>query len=138
MSVEAASLMRPRLVTGGAIVRGVAPARPAAARTAQPRRQASIGVGIERAARSRATRLNLLAGVVVLAAMLFHVWTGLCVGTLGYELSRARDLGQRLDRQLNELTVESSGMMKPDVLAAEAQRRLGLVWPQPGQIVDLP
>ncbi|MES1163715.1 MAG: hypothetical protein ABUL50_11700, partial [Rhizobacter sp.] len=41
-------------------------------------------------------------------------------------------------RQLNELTVENSGMIKPDVLAKEAHRRLGLDWPQSGQIVDLP
>jgi hypothetical protein len=138
MSAEAASLMRPRLVARGATVRKPAPPRPAPSRRAPQRPHASIGVGIGRAARSRTTRLNLLAGVVVLAAMLFHVWTGLSVGTLGYDLSRARDLGQRLDRQLNELTVESSGMMKPDVLADEAHRRLGLVWPQSGQIVDLP
>ena len=29
-------------------------------------------------------------------------------------------------------------MMKPDLLAEEARRRLGLDWPQSGQIVDLP
>jgi hypothetical protein len=138
MSAEAASLMRPRLMARESIVRGPAAARRAASQSMPRRAQASVGVGIGRAARSRTTRINLFAGVVVLLAMLLHVWTGLSVGTLGYELSRARDLGQRLDRQLNELSVENSGIMKPDVLAKEAHRRLGLDWPQSGQIVDLP
>jgi len=137
MSAEAASLM-PRLVARETVVRRPAVVRAASSPSVPRRAQASVGVETGRAARSRATRLNLLAGVVVLLAMLLHVWTGLTVGTLGYELSRARDLGQRLDRQLNELTLENSGMMKPDVLAEEAHRRLGLVWPQSGQIVDLP
>jgi hypothetical protein len=141
MSAEAASMMRPRLMARQSEARRAAApaARPARTSSSTPRRaQASVGVGTGRAARSRATRINLLAGIVILLAMLFHVWTGLAVGTLGYELSRARDLGQRLDRQLNELSVENSGLMKPDVLADEAHRRLGLVSPQSGQIVDLP
>lgn len=133
MSAEAVSLSRPRL-----IARGSMPASPQAARLVLRRASTGPGAEIGRAARARATRINLLAGVVVVAAMLLHVWTGLTVGRLGYELSRARDLTQRLDRQLNELTLENSGMMKPDLLAEEARRRLGLDWPQSGQIVDLP
>lgn len=135
MSAEAVSLSQPRLMARGAL-----PSRPAATRTPPHRAAGGTGAGAElgRAARSRAMRLNLLAGVVVLAAMLLHVWTGLTVGTLGYQLARSRDLGQRLDRQLNELAIENTGTLKPDLLAEEARRRLGLDWPQSGQIVDLP
>jgi hypothetical protein len=132
MSAEAAALSRPRLLARSSI-----PA-PSGQRTAQRRAAATTGVGVGRAASARATRLNLCAGLIAMAAMLFHVWTGLTVGTLGYEISRARDLGQRLDRELNELTLENSVIMKPDVLAEEARRRLGLDWPQSGQIVELP
>jgi cell division protein FtsL len=96
------------------------------------------GAQIGRAARSRATRFNLLAGVIALLAALLHVWTGVTVGRLGYELSHARDLGQRLDRQLKELNVELNAARTAGDVAKEAQRRLGLDWPQPGQIVDLP
>lgn len=135
MTVEAASLSRPRLLARGDLPGASAP--PTKARAAR-RNGANPGAAAERAARARTTRVNLLAGVVVLLAMLLQVWTGLSVGTLGYELSRAHDLTQRLDRQLNELTLENSGMMKPDLLAEEARRRLGLDWPQSGQIVDLP
>lgn len=83
-------------------------------------------------------RINLVCGGIMMAAMLLQVWTGLTVGKLGYELSRAHDLTQRLDRQLNELGLENSGILRPDALAEEAHRRLGLERPQPGQTVELP
>ncbi|MBM4246515.1 MAG: hypothetical protein FJ148_22415 [Deltaproteobacteria bacterium] len=83
-------------------------------------------------------RVNLICGAVMIGAMLLQAWTGLTVGKLGYELSRAHDLTQRLDRQLNELALENSGIVKPDILAKEARKRLGLEQPQLGQIVDLP
>jgi len=133
MSAEAAVLPRQHLVARGALAMSATGSRNA------PRRPAAVaGVEGGRIARARATRLNLLAGLIAMAAMLFHVWTGLRVGTLGYELSRARALGQRLDRQLNDLTFENSVIMKPDALAEEARRRLGLDWPRSGQIVELP
>lgn len=118
--------------------RSAAPARAATSGVFARRRGATRGAEIGRTARSRATRLNLLAGAVALLVALFHVWTGLTVGRLGYELSHARDLGQRLDQQLKELNIEFSATIKPDLLAAEAHRRLGLDWPRSGQIVDLP
>lgn len=135
MSAEAVSLSQPRLMQ-----RGSSPVMPVPTGLVGARRApaARAGVAAERTARARAMRWNLLALACALSAMLLHVWTGLTVGTLGYELSRARDLAQRLDRELNELTYENSGLMKPDLLAEEARRRLGLEWPQPGQIVDLP
>jgi len=133
MSADAISFSQPRL-----LARGAALPYPAASRITSRRATGGTGAEMGRAERSRATRRNLLALAVLLAAMLLHVWTGLTVGTLGYELSGARDLGQRLDRQLNELTIENTGILKPDLLAEEARRRLGLDWPQSGQIVDLP
>jgi hypothetical protein len=89
-------------------------------------------------ARARAMRVNLVCGAIMIGAMLLQVWTGLSVGKLGYELSRAHDLTQRLDRQLNELALQNSSFLKPDALAEEAHKRLGLERPQLGQIVELP
>lgn len=131
MSAEALSLSQPRLVA-----RGPLPVTPAV----RPRHRsaANPGAARERVARARAMRVNLFCGAIMIGAMLLQVWTGLTVGKLGYELSRAHDLTQRLDRQLNELTLENSGILKPDALALEAQKRLGLERPQLGQIVELP
>lgn len=131
MSAEALSLSQPRLVA-----RGPLPASSAV----RPRHRsaANPGAARDRVARARAMRINLVCGGIMMAAMLLQVWTGLTVGKLGYELSRARDLTQRLDRQLNELGLENSGILKPDALAEEAHKRLGLERPQPGQTVELP
>src|SRR5690606_35601342 len=114
----------------------VAVPRPALVRTA--RRPHAPGAEIGRSARSRAMRLNLGAGAVVLLAALLHAWTGLTVNRLCYERAPAHDLHQRPDRQLNELRIEYSAMLKPDLLADEARRRLGLDWPKSGQVVELP
>lgn len=131
MSAEALSLSQPRLVARG-------PLPTTAAVRPRHRSAANPGAARDRIARARAMRINLFCGGIMLAAMLLHVWTGLTVGKLGYDLSRAHDLTQRLDRQLNELTYENSGILKPDALAQEAQKRLGLERPQLGQIVELP
>lgn len=131
MSAEALSLSQPRLVA-----RGPLPVQPSV--RSRYRSAANPGAARERVARARAMRVNLVCGAIMIGAMLLQVWTGLTVGKLGYELSRAHDLTQRLDRQLNELTLENSGILKPDALAQEAHKRLGLERPQLGQIVELP
>ncbi len=131
MSAEALSLSQPRLVA-----RGPLPATTAVRQ--RHRSAANPGAARDRVERARAMRVNLVCGGIMMAAMLIHVWTGLTVGKLGYELARTHDLTQRLDRQLNELTLENSGILKPDALAQEAHKRLGLERPQLGQIVELP
>lgn len=131
MSADALSLSQPRLVA-----RGPLPAAPAVRR--RHRSAANPGAARDRVARARAMRINLVCGAIMMAAMLLQVWTGLTVGKLGYELSRAHDLTQRLDRQLNELALENSGMLNPATLAQDAHKRLGLERPQLGQIVELP
>ena len=137
MAAEAAFLRLGRArVAAPATVRRPVPARPASSRRA--RAATTPGAEMGRAARSRATRLNLLAGAVALSAALLHAWTGLTVNQLGYELSHAHELSQRLDRQLNEIRVAHSTAIKPDKLAEQARSRLGLQWPRSGQVVDLP
>ena len=79
-----------------------------------------------------------LATGVVVAAVLAHAWAGFTVSRLGHELTLAHDLTQRLDRELNELLLETAGLVKPDALAREAQMRLGLERPTVEQVVELP
>lgn len=131
MSAEALHLSQPRL-----LARNPLPATPVV--RARHRSAANPGAARERAARAHAMRVNLVCGAIMIGAMLLQVWTGLSVGKLGYELSRAHDLTQRLDRQLNELALQNSSFLKPDALAEEAHKRLGLERPQLGQIVELP
>jgi cell division protein FtsL len=95
------------------------------------------GAEVGRAARGRLTRLNLAMGGFALLVALFHAWTGLQVWRLGYELSDAQALGQRLEQERQELSVEYSAATTPDRLEREAAARLGLRPPGPGQVVVL-
>ncbi|HZR79700.1 MAG TPA: cell division protein FtsL [Candidatus Binatia bacterium] len=106
------------------------------ARAAHKRRAAS-GAAIGRAARGRIARVNVAAGLFFLAVGLFHVWTGLAVGQLGYALSDARALTERLDQELHELSIEYAAETTPGRLEEAARERLGLHPPAPGQVVIL-
>jgi cell division protein FtsL len=97
------------------------------------RRASAAEVG--RSARWRSARLNATVGAVVLAIGLFHVWTRLEVGRLGYALSDARVLAERLDGELHELTIELAAETGPARLEQAAAERLGLRAPAPGQVV---
>lgn len=115
-----------------------APAAPARSRaTVRPLRPMNAAEA-GRSARLRALRANALAGLFVLAIGLFHVWTGLAVGQLGYALSDARALTDRLDQELHELTIEYAAETAPRRLEEAARARLGLHPPAPGQVVVLP
>lgn len=112
------------------------PKAPAQARVRRPRPTSAAEAG--RSARLRALRANAIAGIFVLAVGLFHVWTGLAVGQLGYALSDARSLTERLDQELHELTIEYAAETAPRRLEEAAAARLGLHPPAPGQVVVLP
>ena len=79
----------------------------------------------------------MIAGLAVLVAAVFHVWTGLRVAELGYERSRAIELGQRLEAQRQRLGHELASLQRTAFLEEEAARRLGLLPPSAGQVVDL-
>lgn len=93
------------------------------------------GAEMGRAERRRRMRVHLAAGGLVLLVGLFHAWTGLRVGQLGYALSDARVLTERLDQELHELTIEYAAETAPARLESEARARLGLRPPAPGQVV---
>jgi hypothetical protein len=108
-----------------------------------------VGVGARRTPRAMAqpaardevrwlTRGELVAAGFVLLALVFHVWTGLAVAQARYALSRAGDLGQRLDRQRQVLEFELDSLTATTSLEAEADRRqLGLLQAGSGQLVYL-
>jgi cell division protein FtsL len=69
---------------------------------------------------------------------LIHVWLRLQMVHLGYVLSTATKLQNRLEQENRELKIELATMTSPDRLEALARRRLGLVPPEKGQIIVLP
>ena len=125
-----------------------APAAAAQPAKAGPRRRASgkssgraagkSGAELGRSARGRSLRLNVVAGIATLLVGLLHVWTGLQAGRLGYALSDARLLAERLDQEFHLLDAEYAVETAPERLEHEAIRRLGLRRAGPGEFVRLP
>ena len=105
-------------------------------RPALPKSRRSRKATTARASHVR-PRGAIIAGVAVLAAAVFHVWTGLRVAELGYQRSRAIELGQRLEAQRQGLLDELASLERIAFIEEEAARRLGLHPPSAGQVVDL-
>ncbi len=82
-------------------------------------------------------RAAFVGGLAVALAAAFHVWTGLQVSELGYQRSKAIELNRHLETQREGLADELAGLLRTDYLEAESERRLGLVAPSAGQVVDL-
>jgi len=77
--------------------------------------------------------MALLAILVVLC--LVQVWVQLQVVDIGYQLSAARTMAQRLDHEHRELQAELATLRS--TLRDRAQDA-GMVPPQKGQVVELP
>jgi cell division protein FtsL len=96
----------------------------------------------ERAARAAGSRWRLLLGVflgvVLIAAVLLHVWLRLQVVRMGYVLSTTSKLQTRLEQENRELKVELATLTSPERLEAMARQRLGLTAPEKSQIIVLP
>ena len=87
--------------------------------------------------RRRHFAMALLA-VTLLGVVLAHVWLRLQVVHMGYVLSTASRLQNRLEQENRELRVEWATLTSADRLEAMARKRLGLAPPEKGQVVLLP
>jgi cell division protein FtsL len=76
--------------------------------------------------------------LALIGVLLIHVWLRLQVVNMGYVLSTATKLQNRLEQENRELKIELATMTSPDRLEALARRRLGLVPPEKGQVIVLP
>ena len=76
-------------------------------------------------------------GLVLVVLCVLQVWLGLQVVNTGYELSEARLMVKRLRHERQELRLELATLRQPERLAESARRRLGMVEPRSGQIVEL-
>lgn len=90
-----------------------------------------------RAMRSAAVRRVVLLVSVLVLLCLVKVWVRLQVVNVGYELSAARQMQQRLEHERQELEVELATLRDPRRLQEIARRRLGLTEPRPGQVQEL-
>ena len=104
--------------------------RPLVRPTTDPRR-------LMRAMRSRLTRRVTAFGAILLLLCLLQVWLRLQVVDIGYQLSAARKMEERLDHERRQLRAELATLQDTAALADAARTRIGLGEPQKGQVVDL-
>ncbi len=82
-------------------------------------------------------RRTILLGLVLVGLCMAQVWVRLQVTDVGYQLSAARQMQQRLEQQRRELEVELAMLRDRSHLAELAAKRLGLREPDKGQLVEL-
>ena len=90
-----------------------------------------------RVVRSRIARRIAALGMVLVVLCLAQVWLRLQVVDVGYELSAARKLLQRLDHEERALRAELAILQDAAALADAARAKAGLVEPRPGQVVEI-
>jgi cell division protein FtsL len=83
-------------------------------------------------------RRTIGLGLVLVALCMAQVWLRLQVTDIGYQLSAARQMQERLEQQHRELEVELAMLRDRSHVAELATRRLGMHEPARGQVVELP
>jgi cell division protein FtsB len=120
----------PALRAVAAVPRVLSVRRPLVTPTADPRR-------LVRAVRSRISRRIALLGGVLVLLCLVQVWLRLQVVDVGYQLSAARSMLERLDHEHRQLRAEIATLQDASSLADAARAKAGLVEPQKGQVIEL-
>ena len=82
-------------------------------------------------------RRTITLGLVLVGLCMVQVWLRLQVTEIGYQLSAARQMQQRLEQQRRELEVELAMLRDRSHLGELATKRLGLREPDKGQVVEL-
>ena len=82
-------------------------------------------------------RRTLALGLVLVGLAMAMVWVRLQVTEIGYQLSAARQMQERLEQQRRELEVELAMLRDRAHLAELATKRLGMRDPDKGQVVEL-
>ena len=82
-------------------------------------------------------RRTLALGLVLVALAMAMVWVRLQVTEIGYQLSAARQMQDRLEQQRRELEIELATLRDRSHLAEVAATRLGMRDPDKGQVVEL-
>jgi cell division protein FtsL len=79
--------------------------------------------------------LSLAAAMVFIGCSLFSVWAHQQVISLGYEISRASDEGQDLQKENIRLRLELAALRSPKRIENMALKDLGFINPQKEQLI---
>lgn len=79
--------------------------------------------------------MRLLAGLGLIGLLLLFVWERVDIVRVGYHVEQLKARKIALQREQDELRVKVSALTAPDRLARTATEKLGMVPPQPGQVI---
>jgi len=79
--------------------------------------------------------MRLLAALGVIGMLLLFVWERVDIVRVGYRVEQLKVQKIALQREQDELRVKVSALTAPDRIARAATEKLGMIPPQPGQVV---
>lgn len=79
--------------------------------------------------------MRLLAGLGIIGMLLLFVWERVDIVRVGYRIEQLKTQKIALQREQDELRVKVSALTAPDRIAKAATEKLGMIPPQPGQVV---
>lgn len=75
---------------------------------------------------------------IFITELLVYTWFRVQCTQLGYEINRAAEIQKRQIALQNSLKIEMARLKSPERIVKIATDKLGLVMPQPEQIMSLP
>lgn len=79
--------------------------------------------------------MRLLAGLGIIGLLLLFVWERVDIVRVGYRIEQLKTQQVALQREQDELRVKVSALTAPERIARAATEKLGMLPPQPGQVV---
>ena len=79
--------------------------------------------------------MKMVAIAAVMSLLLLYVWERVDLVRVGYEVQQLKAKHRTLERENDELRVKVSALTSPERIARLATERLGMVRPEPGQVV---
>jgi len=79
--------------------------------------------------------MRLLAALGIIGMLLLFVWERVDIVRVGYRIEQLKTQKIALQREQDELRVKVSVLTAPERIARTATEKLGMVPPQPGQVV---
>ena len=78
---------------------------------------------------------RLLAVLGIIGMLLLFVWERVDIVRVGYRIEQLKVQKIELQREQDGLRVKASALTAPDRIARAAAEKLGMIPPQPGQVV---
>jgi len=82
--------------------------------------------------------MRMLAVFAGLCLVFLFVWERVDIVRVGYHIERLKRDKVMLERERDQFRIKFSALSAPDRIAKVASEKLGMVLPQPGQVIIVP